>query len=58
MMPTMTPTRFAAALLLYGMLTAPWADAEAQALKKISDGQVSRTAPLTSAASRFGVAPA
>ena len=44
-MRTMTPTRFAAALLLYGMLTAPWADAEAQALKKISDGQVSRTAP-------------
>ena len=45
MKSTMTPTRFAAVLLLCGMLTAPWADAEAQALKKISDGQVSRTAP-------------
>ena len=41
----MTPTRFAAALLLCGMMAAPLADAEAQALKKISDGQVSRTAP-------------
>ena len=45
MTPTMTPTRFAAALLLCGTLTTPSADAEAQALKKISDGQVSRTAP-------------
>ena len=44
-MRIMTPTRFAAAMLLCGMMAAPLADAEAQALKKISDGQVSRTAP-------------
>ena len=41
----MTPTRLAAILLLCGMIIAPLADAEAQALKKISDGQVSKTAP-------------
>ena len=41
----MTPTRFAAALLLCGMLAAPSANADAQALKKVSDGQVSKTAP-------------
>jgi len=41
----MKSTRFAAALLLCGMMAAPLADAKAQALKKISDGQVSRTAP-------------
>ena len=40
---TMTPTRFAAALLLCGMMAAP--SAKAQTLKKINDGQVSRTAP-------------
>jgi len=45
MMSTRTPTRFAAAILLCGMLTAPSADANAQALKNINDGQVSRTAP-------------
>jgi len=42
-MRTMTPSRFAAALLLYCLMTAPLA--EAQTLKKINDGQVSRTAP-------------
>jgi ABC-type nitrate/sulfonate/bicarbonate transport system substrate-binding protein len=41
----MTPTRLAAAMLLCGMMATPLADAEAQALKKISDGQVSKTAP-------------
>jgi NitT/TauT family transport system substrate-binding protein len=41
----MTPTRLVAAALLYGMIASPLADAKAQALKKISDGQVSRTAP-------------
>jgi hypothetical protein len=42
-MRTMTPTRFAAAMLLCGMMIAP--SAEAHTLKKINDGQVSRTAP-------------
>ena len=41
----MTPTRLAAILLLCGAMIAPSADAEAQPLKKISDGQVSKTAP-------------
>jgi NitT/TauT family transport system substrate-binding protein len=41
----MTPTRLVAAALLCGMIASPLADAKAQALKKISDGQVSRTAP-------------
>jgi ABC-type nitrate/sulfonate/bicarbonate transport system substrate-binding protein len=41
----MPPTRLAAILLLCGMMLAPPADAWAQALKKISDGQVSKTAP-------------
>ncbi len=41
----MTPTRLVAAVLLCGMIASPFADAKAQALKKISDGQVSRTAP-------------
>ena len=41
----MTRTRLAAILLLCGMMIAPLADARAQALKKISDGQVSKTAP-------------
>ena len=41
----MTPTRLVAAALLCGMIASPLADARAQALKKISDGQVSRTAP-------------
>ena len=41
----MTRTRLAAILLFCGMMTAPSADAEARALKKISDGQVSKTAP-------------
>ena len=41
----MTPTRLVAAALLCGMIASPSADAKAQALKKISDGQVSRTAP-------------
>ena len=42
-MRTMMLTRFAAALLLCGVMTGPLA--EAQTLKKINDGQVSRTAP-------------
>ena len=41
----MMPTRLAALMLLCGMSAAPFASAQAQALKKISDGQVSRTAP-------------
>jgi ABC-type nitrate/sulfonate/bicarbonate transport system substrate-binding protein len=41
----MTPTRLVAAALLCGMMALPLADANAQALKKINDGQVSRTAP-------------
>jgi NitT/TauT family transport system substrate-binding protein len=41
----MTPTRFAAALLLCTAYLVPVGVADAQALKKISDGQVSRTAP-------------
>jgi len=41
----MMPTRLAALMLLCGMSAAPFAGAQAQALKKISDGQVSRTAP-------------
>jgi NitT/TauT family transport system substrate-binding protein len=41
----MTPTRLVAAALICGMIASPLADAKAQALKKISDGQVSRTAP-------------
>jgi NitT/TauT family transport system substrate-binding protein len=41
----MMPTRLAAIMLLCGMVAAPFAGAQAQALKKISDGQVSRTAP-------------
>src|SRR4029077_8825905 len=41
----MTPTRIAAILLLCGMMIAPLAGAEAQALKKVGDGQVSKTAP-------------
>jgi hypothetical protein len=45
MTSTMTPARLAAALLLCGMMAAPFAGAKAQALKKINDGQVSRTAP-------------
>jgi NitT/TauT family transport system substrate-binding protein len=45
MKSTMTPARLAAALLLCGMMAAPFAGAKAQALKKINDGQVSRTAP-------------
>jgi NitT/TauT family transport system substrate-binding protein len=40
----MTPTRLAAILLLCGMMATPFAGAEAQALKKINDGQVSKTA--------------
>ena len=41
----MTPTRLVAAALLCGMMALPLAGANAQALKKINDGQVSRTAP-------------
>jgi NitT/TauT family transport system substrate-binding protein len=41
----MMPTRLAAVMLLCGMLNASFADAQAQAVKKISDGQVSKTAP-------------
>ena len=41
----MTAIRFVGALLLCGAVAAPAADAQAQALKKINDGQVSRTAP-------------
>ena len=41
----MTPTRLAAIALLCAMIAAPFADAGAQALKKVSDGQVSKTAP-------------
>ena len=41
----MTPIRLVAAALLCGMIASPWAGAKAQALKKINDGQVSRTAP-------------
>src|SRR6476659_597325 len=41
----MTPTRLVAAALICGMMALPLAGANAQALKKISDGQVSRTAP-------------
>src|SRR3954451_12247894 len=44
-MRTITLTRFAAALLLCGIMTAPLGHAKAQMLKKINDGQVSRTAP-------------
>ena len=49
MRPTMTPTRLSSILasivLLCGMMIAPSTRAEAQALKKVSDGQVSKTAP-------------
>jgi NitT/TauT family transport system substrate-binding protein len=41
----MIPSRLTALMLLCGMMIAPFADAQAQALKKISDGQVSKTAP-------------
>jgi NitT/TauT family transport system substrate-binding protein len=41
----MTLTRLAAVLLLCGTIVTPSDDAVAQALKKISDGQVSKTAP-------------
>jgi NitT/TauT family transport system substrate-binding protein len=41
----MAPARIAAIMMLIGMIAAPLADADAQALKKISDGQVSKTAP-------------
>src|SRR4029077_6784013 len=41
----MTPNRIAAILLLCGMMIAPFAGDEGEALKKISDGQVSKTAP-------------
>ena len=41
----MMPIRLSAIALLCGMVAAPLTGAKAQALKKISDGQVSRTAP-------------
>jgi ABC-type nitrate/sulfonate/bicarbonate transport system substrate-binding protein len=41
----MIPSRLAAIALLCGMMTTPLTDTHAQALKKISDGQVSKTAP-------------
>lgn len=41
----MTPIRLAAALLLCGLIVAPLSGAKAQVLKKVNDGQVSKTAP-------------
>jgi ABC-type nitrate/sulfonate/bicarbonate transport system substrate-binding protein len=41
----MSLTRLAGTLLICGALAAAASDATAQALKKINDGQVSRTAP-------------
>jgi len=41
----MTRMRLSAIMLLCGLAGAPLTGANAQALKKISDGQVSRTAP-------------